>query len=113
MFGSEVSGGGRVVFAVSDPAQLGSLAGRLASGPGIEVERVAGVPGAGELGAVDVLSVVAGSSGLVAAVRMLPEFLRAKRSGLTVTTTVNGQPFTLDATNVDEVLPILERLLDA
>ena len=56
---------------------------------------------------------LASSTGLVAAIRVLPEFLRSRRTGLSVTMTVKGEPFTLTATNVDEVMPVLERLLDA
>jgi hypothetical protein len=64
------------------------------------------------MGALDVLSVVAGSSGLVAVLRMMPEFLRARRSGLSITATVNGEKFTMTASNVKEVIPILERMLN-
>jgi hypothetical protein len=58
-----------------------------------------------------VLSVLVGSGGAVAAIRVLPDFIRSRRSGFRIETTVKGQPFVLDATNMDEVLPILERLL--
>jgi hypothetical protein len=60
--------------------------------------------------ALDVLALLATSSGLLAAIRVLPEFLRSRKTGLSVTMTVKGQPFTLTATNLDEVMPVLERL---
>jgi hypothetical protein len=101
-----------VQLAVSDPGELGSLRTRLTLVPAAEVVQVAGMPGPGEQGALDVLTVIAGSSGLVAAVRTLPEFLRSRRSGLWVTATVDGKQMTVVATNVDEVTPVLERLLD-
>jgi hypothetical protein len=42
----------------------------------------------------------------------LPAFLRSRRSSLEITTTVKGKPFIITATNIDEVMPIVERLLD-
>ncbi len=108
--GTDESGG--IEFSVPDNAELGSLQEFLRWTPDVRVLRIAGRPGAGEQGALDVLTVLAGSSGLVAALKMIPEFLRSRRAGLSITTTVKGKQFTLDATNVDEVMPILERLLD-
>jgi hypothetical protein len=57
--------------------------------------------------------VLAGSSGVavVAAIKTLPDFIRSRRSGFRIETTVHGRPFVLDATNVDDVMPILEQLL--
>jgi hypothetical protein len=103
----------RAELSVSDHSQLGSLQRFLGLCEGVRVIRVPGEPGAGEQGGLDVLTVLAGSSGLVAAIKVLPEFLRSRRTGLSITMTVRDTPFTLTATNADEVLPILERLLDA
>lgn len=102
-----------IALSVSDQSQLGSLQEFLRMAPGVRVIRVPGEPVAGEQGALDVLTVLAGSSGLVAAVKVLPEFLRSRRTGLSITMTVRGTPFTLTATNADEIMPILDRLLDA
>jgi hypothetical protein len=103
----------RAELSVSDYSQLGPLQDYLGSAaPDARVSRVAGQPGTGEQGALDVLAVLGSSSGLVAAVRVLPEFLRSRKTGLSITMTVSGEPFTLTATNVDEVMPILDRLLD-
>ncbi|WP_329314896.1 effector-associated constant component EACC1 [Streptomyces sp. NBC_01262] len=102
---------------MSDPSQLSSLRDWLREGlrtqPGFEVTVVAGAPGPGELGVLDVVSVLAGSSGVavVAAIKTLPDFIRSRRSGFRIETTVHGRPFVLDATNVDDVMPILEQLL--
>ncbi|WP_328910731.1 hypothetical protein OG230_15090 [Streptomyces sp. NBC_00234] len=109
--GSEGTRG--VELAPSQQGELGSLRKWLTlAAPGVEVRQVAGTPGPGEQGAFDVLSVVAASTGLVAAIKVLPQFLRAKRSDLSVTVTVRGKKLTVDARNVEEVMPILERLLD-
>lgn len=103
---------GGIELAVSDQTQLLALRDWMRDQPGVEAAMVHGTPGAGELGAIDVLVVLAGSSGVMGAVKTLPDFIRSRRSGFRIETTVNGQPFVLEATNVDEVMPILERLLD-
>ena len=107
--GSSTSGG--IKLSVSDPSQLSSLRDWMRGQPGIEVTVVPGQPRAGELGVLDVLTVLAGSSGVVGAIKTLPDFIRSRRSGLRIEMTVKGQAFILDATNIDEVMPILERLL--
>jgi hypothetical protein len=102
-----------VQLAVSDPAQLPSLTGWLTATGQVQVERVPGRPDPGELGAMDVLTIVGSSSALIAAIKILPEFIRSRRSGFHIDATVKGKSFTIDASNVGDVLPILERLLDA
>jgi len=109
----EQADGERVELAVSDPAQLGSLQGFLTlAGFGTCVRRMAGEPGPGVQGATDFLVLLASSGGLVAAIKVLPEFVRSRKTGLSITATVKGKPFTITATNVDEVMPILEKILD-
>jgi hypothetical protein len=104
----------RVVLALSDQSEFGSLRDFLRwAVPYAEVSAVAGHPGTGEQGALDALAVIASSSGLVAALKVLPEFLRSRKTGLSISMTIRGQPFTMTTNNVDEVMPILERLLDA
>jgi hypothetical protein len=103
----------RLELSVSEQSEFRSLREWLSWTPGLNVAEVAGEPIVGEQGALDLLAVVASSSSLLAAVRVLPEFVRAKRAGLSVTMTVRGKKLSLDATNVDEVMPIIERLLDA
>lgn len=102
----------RIELSVSEPSELRPLAEWLRAADGVRVARVAGTPRAGGLGTLDVLVVLASSGGVVAAIRVLPEFFRSRRSGLSITMTVKDKPFTLNATNVDDVMPILERLLD-
>jgi len=100
-------------FEVSDMSQLGLLQGLLTlSVPDGSIARAAGQPGAGEQGALDTLVLAATGGGLVAAIRVLPEFLRSRRTALSVKMTVKGKSFQLTVTNVDEVMPILEKLLD-
>ena len=101
-----------IELAVSDYAQISPLQDWLSSTPGVQVLRSSGSPSSGELGALDVLTVVAGSSGVVAAIRVIPEFLRSRRSGLSITTTVKGEKFTMTATNAKDVMAIVERLLN-
>jgi Effector Associated Constant Component 1 len=102
----------RIELSTSDQSQLGSLQQVLCLTPGIRVNRVPGIPATGEQGALDVLTVLASSGGLVTAIKVLPEYLRSRRTGLSITMTVRGMPFNLTATNVEEVMPVLERLLN-
>ena len=103
---------GRIELRISDYAEIGSLQQWLEFVPGIRAARIAGSPGPGEQGVLDALTLVAGSSGLVAALKIIPEFLRSRRSGLSIQAIVKGRAVTLNATNVNDVMPILERLLD-
>jgi hypothetical protein len=103
-----------VDFSISDPAEFGPLREIIMLGaPHAQIRVAGGAPVPGEQGAADVLILLASSSGVVTAIRMLPEFLKARKSGVIITATLNGEPFTLTATNIDEVMPVLERILDA
>jgi Effector Associated Constant Component 1 len=103
----------RIGLAPSDPSQLPALRDWMRGLADIEVTMAAGTPEPGELGSLDVLSILAGSGGLlVTALKTLPDFIRARRSSFRIETTVRGEKLVLDASNVDEFLPILERLLD-
>ncbi len=62
---------------------------------------------------MDVLTILGGSGALVTAIKILPEFIRSRRSGFHVEVTLKGKTFIVDASNVGDVLPILEKLLDA
>lgn len=103
----------RTELSVSDQSQARALREFLSRAvPDARVSLAAGMPAASELGALDVIEVLAGSSGLIAAFRMLPEFLRSRRTALSITATVRGELLTFTATNIDEVMPVLEKLLD-
>lgn len=100
-------------LSVSDPSQLGSLADYLLlAAPDVRVTRRPGRPGRGELGALDVLMIAADSSVLVAAVKVLPEFLRSRKTGMSVTVTAKGKRLTVTADNAGEVLAVIDRFLD-
>jgi Effector Associated Constant Component 1 len=102
-----------VELSVSDLSQLGSLADYLRlMAPDVRVTRRPGQPRPGEQGALDVLMIMANSAVLVATVKVLPEFLRSRRSGLSISMTFRGHPLTITATNIGEVTPIVDRLLD-
>jgi hypothetical protein len=101
----------QIEVSVSDYSEIGALQRWLSAVDGVRVSRLEGQPGDGQQGVLDALVLAAGG-GAAAALRTLPEFLRARRSGLSITTTFKGRKFRLDATNVDEVMPIIERFLD-
>ncbi|GAA2011275.1 hypothetical protein GCM10009839_01680 [Catenulispora yoronensis] len=103
----------RLILSVSDQVQLSPLTRHLESVPGIEVERGAARTAEGEQGAMDVLTVVAGSGGLIAAIKVLPEFLRARRSDVTITVALpDERTITVDVTNVQDAMAVLERLIN-
>jgi hypothetical protein len=100
-------------LAVSDYSQLGSLTEYLRLGfPGARVTRVPGEPGPGEQGALDVVMLLADSSVLVAAVKVLPDFLRSRKNGLSITIKTKGRQVSLTADNADDLVKVLDRLLD-
>jgi hypothetical protein len=98
-------------WVVSDPSQLKFLEMRLRDLPHVEARRESLEPGAGELGGSDYLAVVASSTGLIAAIKILPSFLRARRSDIKITCTIRDQPVVLEISNIDDVLPVLEQML--
>jgi hypothetical protein len=103
----------RIEVVVSDPSAFRPLREWLTRVPAAEVEQVAGSPRTGEQGTWDVLTILASSSGVLAvAVRSLPEFIRSRRSDLTITVKVDAKELTLKASNLDDVIPVIEKLLD-
>jgi hypothetical protein len=106
---------GMAELAVSDYAQLSSLAEylRLAV-PGVRVTRDAGHAGPGEQGALDVLMIAADSSVLVAVVKVLPNFLRSRKPGTTVTVTIKGtrRQLTVTAQDARDVRPVIEKFFN-
>jgi Effector Associated Constant Component 1 len=105
------SGMEEISVAVSDSSQLASLREWLREMPQVSVEVTPGQSGPGEQGAADVLTVLAGAPALIAAIKVLPEFIRSRRSGFRIETTVRGKKFVLDATNSEDLLAVVERLL--
>jgi hypothetical protein len=101
-----------LVVSVSDQRELRSLRDWFRSVRDVSVTQEAGETQDGELGALDYVTVIAGSGGLIAAIRILPEFIRARRPELKITMTVQDKKFTIDAKNVDDVMPIVEKLID-
>lgn len=102
-------------LSVSDYAQLGSLAEYLfLAVPGVQVTRSAGRAERGEQGALDVLMIAADSSVLVAVVKVLPEFLRSRKPGLSVTVTVKGKrrQLTVTAKDPGDVRQVIEKFFD-
>jgi hypothetical protein len=100
-----------VELGVSDPSVLSSLYRWLREVPAIQVARVSGRPGVGEQGTADVLAAVASSSSLIAIVRMLPDFLRARRSDVKIVLRVAEREVTVSADNVADVSVIINALL--
>jgi Effector Associated Constant Component 1 len=104
---------GAAELSVSDYSQLGSLADYLRlTAPDARLTRSPGQPGPGEQGALDVLMILADSSVLAAAIKMLPEFLRSRKTSMSITVTAKGKRLTITAANADEMMPVIDRFLD-
>lgn len=102
----------RLELKLSDNSQLLSLQRTLSLAPAVRLDRVPGVPAPGELGAVDYLTAIGGSSALVALIKMLPDFLRARRSDLSVEIVTKGRTVRMTASNIDDVMPAVTAMLD-
>ncbi|SRR6266849_5336913 len=101
-------------LSVSDPGESRSLRDWLRRVPGVAIRQTPVPPGPGEQGASDVLTVLAESAGvLTVAIRSLPDFIRSRRSDVTVTVTAGDKTFQLSAANVAEVMPLVEKALEA
>lgn len=101
----------RIVVSVSDPAELRSLREHLRRVPGVEVTQLPGRPGPGEQGVWDVLQVLAAGSGVLAvAIKTLPEFIRSRRSDVTITLETSDRKATVTAKNVDDATSIVDKL---
>ncbi|WP_188299839.1 effector-associated constant component EACC1 [Streptomyces sp. CBMA156] len=97
---------------MSESAEFGALRAWLARVPTVRVVQVPVVPGPGEQGAWDVLAVLASGTGALAvAMRSLPDFVRSRRSSVTVTIRVADDEVTLTATNVEDAVPVIESLV--
>lgn len=81
---------------------------------GVQVAKVAVAPEDGTLGLPDILALVGGGSTVVAALKVLPEYIRSRRPSFRVEATVNGERLILDAKNADEQLTRLAaRIIDS
>lgn len=115
MPGADTQGEHGFEVRLSDLSVQRSLRDWLERVPGVRVEQTASPPGPGEQGAADVLTVLAGSGGVLAvAIRTLPEFIRSRRSSFTLTVKLeDGKEYTLHAENLDELPAVIEKALDA
>jgi hypothetical protein len=104
----------RVDISISDPAELAALERRLGQGHGVRVQREATGIEPGSLGLPDLLVLFGGGSTVVGALKMLPDFIRSRRSDVRVEVTVNGEHIVIDAKNADKRLQALaERIADS
>jgi hypothetical protein len=99
-------------LAVSDPAELGSLEEWLSWNQDLTVTRATGEPGPGELGAHDVLTILASSSALIAMIKTLPAFIRSRRSNIHIEMTVKGDRRVIDASNIDNIQPVIDGFMN-
>lgn len=101
-----------VELSVSDPSELRSLREHLRRIPGVDITQIPGVPGPGEQGSWDALQILAGSSGVLAvAIKTLPEFIRSRRSDVTITVKSKDRTVTVTATNIDDAQSMVDKSL--
>lgn len=107
------SEGVRVELFSSDPAELAGLSRWLEGSGSAQVELTPATPAPGELGAADVLATMGSSGAVVAAIQVLPGFIRSRHPSLRIEATIKGERFVLDAKNADEqVKRMAERIVD-
>jgi hypothetical protein len=102
----------RITLLPSDPEAVRSLGTWISNSDDVRLERINIATGDHELGASDVLVAIGGSAGLVALVKTLPEFIRSRRANLTIRIETEDRLVELTATNIDNVLPVVERAFD-
>jgi hypothetical protein len=94
------------------PAEAGALYQWLIPVEDVHVAMSARPPGAGEQGGWEVLSVACGSGGAaVATIHALRTWLQSRRSTVTVKVRTRQREVEVTASNVDDVLPVLEKVL--
>lgn len=104
---------GTVELAVSDHSQIGLLEGYLGLvAPDAVVTRTPGKTDQGELGTLDVLTIVADSGVLIAVVNSLPAFLQSRKPGVSITVKSKKGTLTVTAKDSSEAAPVLDRFLD-
>jgi hypothetical protein len=102
----------RMELKLSDNSELVSMQRTLSLVPSVRIERVPGTPGPGQLGTVDYLIATGAISALVTLIKMLPDFLRARRADLSVEISRKGGSVKVTTRNIDEVMPVLKAMLD-
>jgi hypothetical protein len=96
-------------LSVSDQAEFRALREWLGRVPDLEATPVPGQPGPGRQGAVDVLTILAGSGGaLSVAITTLPAFIRSRRSNLTITLREGERELTIRADNIPDAKDIVD-----
>ncbi|MEU2870597.1 hypothetical protein ABZ769_15540 [Streptomyces olivoreticuli] len=102
-----------IEISVSNPAELRSLREHLRRIPDVTTVQASGTSGPTEQGAWDTLQVLGASSGVLAvAIKTLPEFIRSRRSDVTVTVKSRGRSVTVTATNIKDALAVVEASRD-
>ena len=101
-----------VRIAISDPRELPALDDLLGSVHGLSVEREGQPPDEQELGASDILVGVASSSAVVAMIKILPEFLRARRADITVKIRLRDRDIDIKADSAEHAAALIRQALD-
>jgi hypothetical protein len=109
---AEVASEFHLEFELSQASAISSFERWIDDTPMTQVRRVARPPSLHEQGAVDILAAVASSSSIVALIRILPEFIRSRRSNVNVTIRVGDREATIGIENVKDAPAIIASLLE-
>ncbi|MCY1141560.1 hypothetical protein OWR29_26480 [Actinoplanes sp. Pm04-4] len=101
----------RLTVEVPDASLVSSLVRWIERLPGARTERSTAPPRQGELGTVDIVIAIISSSGVAALIQTLPEFLRAKRSPITIKLRRNETEVEVSASSMDDVSTMVDKLL--
>ncbi|MFD0556520.1 hypothetical protein FB566_1763 [Stackebrandtia endophytica] len=97
-------------LSISDGAELRSLREHLRRIRGVEIEQIPFASRPGSLGASDVLQIAVPAVGVIAVViRTLPDFIRSRRSSVTITVESGDMKATITGENIDDIEPIVKR----
>jgi hypothetical protein len=102
----------QIELSVSDRSELWPLREWILAGSNARVALVSGEQVPGRLGTADALIITAVSGVLMTAIQVLPDFIRSRKSNITVKAKVKNKQFEINAENVDGVASAVERMLN-
>lgn len=103
----------RVAITVSDRAELRSLRKWLEDVEEVRVDLASGTAAAGELGLGDFLVMAGSSTGLVAAVNVLPAYIKSRRPGIVLSVEYKDLKLKVDAQNVEDCAQTMRSAVEA
>lgn len=102
-----------IEFRVADPDDFDVLFDELRGTPGIAVEAVPAPPAEGEQGStLDFLTVACSGGAITAALQLVRSVVESRGPKFSLKVRSGKQRLEINATNVEEMLPLLKELMD-